>query len=323
MKARTKRKAGAELMVRTGPKATLQTLRAELHRILHQKEELADTLLCALLCSGHILFEDVPGVGKTTLIKAVAKLLGLEMARVQCTSDLLPSDILGVEVFSSEKEQFAFHKGPIFSNIVFVDELNRCSPRTQSALLEAMAEGIVTLNRTTHPLPNPFVVFATQNPSDFVGTYPLPESQLDRFAAKIHLNYPSASREKEILMHSVTDPLSDVPQLNLGPELLAQMQAATEKVHVEERVVDYVKRFIDATRNHPAIRLGVSTRGGVIWVRMAKAHASINGRDYVTPDDLHALAVPCLLHRLVSRNGADPLPALQEILSSIPIENVL
>ncbi len=322
MKARVKRK-GADLTVRTGPKATLAMLRTELHRLLHQKEEIADTLLCALLCSGHLLFEDVPGVGKTTLIKAVAKLLGLEMARVQCTSDLLPSDILGVEVFSTEKEQFAFHKGPIFSNIVFVDELNRCSPRTQSALLEAMAEGIVTLNRTTYTLPNPFVVFATQNPSDFVGTYPLPESQLDRFAAKIHLNYPSSNREKEIFMRSAADPISDVPQLNLGPELLSEMQSSTEQVHVEARVVDYVKRFIDATRNHPAIRLGVSTRGGVIWVRMAKAHAAINGRDYVTPDDLHALAIPCLLHRLVSRNGADALPVLQEILSSIPIENVL
>jgi len=317
MKAQARSKSAA-----VDSRSALVELRRNLHVILNQKEDVADTLLCALLCSGHVLFEDVPGVGKTTLIKTLAKLLGLDMSRIQCTADLLPSDILGIEVFSSEKDTFTFHQGPIFSHIVFVDELNRCSPRTQSALLEAMAEGIVTLNRTTHALPSPFVVFATQNPSDFVGTYPLPESQLDRFSAKIHLNYPSESRERSIFSQSSPDPIAGVPELNFGPETLSDLQKSIEGIHVSDRVVDYAKRVVDSTRNHPGIRLGVSTRGGVIWIRMAKAHALLEGRDFVTPDDLHALAIPCLLHRLVSRTGNDALPALQEILTSTPVDHV-
>lgn len=299
---------------------SIVTLREALHAFLNQKEDVADALLCSLLSGGHVLFEDVPGVGKTTLIKSISKMLGLEMSRIQCTSDLLPSDILGVEVFSSRKEDFSFHKGPVFSNLVFVDELNRCSPRTQSALLEAMAEGVVTLNRTTYELPKPFVVFATQNPSDFVGTYPLPESQLDRFAVKLHLHYPSSPREKEIFQVASGDPLQQVASLNVGAPVLEQWQQQAEKVHISDRVVDYVHRLVDATRNHPSIRLGVSTRGGVTWIRMARAYALLMGRDYVIPDDLHALARACLVHRLVPRNGADAVAALQECLTSTPVE---
>ncbi len=325
MKAQSMKKASANLSAAkpVNAKAALVSLRTQMHLMLAQKEPLADTLLCAILSGGHVLFEDVPGVGKTTLIKGVTKLLGVEMARVQCTSDLLPSDIIGVEVFSSDKEGFVFHKGPVFSHVLFVDELNRCSPRTQSALLEAMAEGVVTLNRTTYALPSPFLVFATQNPSDFVGTYPLPESQLDRFAARLHLNYPGLAQERRIFEKSSADPVALMRPEVIGVDALIALQKAAEKTHLSDRVVDYMTRIIDRTRNHPGIRLGVSTRGGVVWVRMARAHALLNGRDFVTPDDLHALAIPCLLHRIVARGGQDALPALQEILASTPVENVL
>ncbi len=317
MKAQSKVPASNESQL-----TSLKQLRKSLGDVLAGKEEVASHMLCALLCSGHVLFEDVPGVGKTTLIKTLSRLLGMEMARIQCTSDLLPSDILGVEVFNHENQGFVFHRGPIFSQLVFVDELNRCSPRTQSALLEAMGEGVVTLNRNSYALPKPFIVFATQNPSEFVGTYPLPESQLDRFSAKIHLDYPSAERERSIFQKSSADPLSDVAAIPGTRVALGELQGLVEATHVSDRVADYAKRVVDATRNHPALRLGVSTRGGVSWVRMAKAHALLEGRDFVTPDDLFALSRVCLLHRLVSRSGADALPALQEVLSSTPIENV-
>jgi len=196
------------LIVRPETRAALHQFRSEVLHFLAGKEALVDAILSAILSSGHILLEDVPGVGKTTLIKAVAKLMGCEMKRVQCTSDLLPSDIIGVEVYNTQEHEFVFHKGPIFTNIILADELNRASPRTQSALLEAMGEGFVTVERKTYPLPKPFIVFASQNPSHHIGTYPLPESQLDRFSVKLSLNYPSQNKEIEIFAVSSLDPLT-------------------------------------------------------------------------------------------------------------------
>jgi MoxR-like ATPase len=299
----------------------LDTLRRALQAFLVGKEALGDLILCGVLASGHILFEDIPGIGKTTLIKALAKLLGLEMSRIQCTSDLLPSDILGVEVYSASREAFVFHPGPVFSNFLLVDELNRTSPRSQSALLEAMAEGVVTINRKVYPLPQPFLVFATQNPSDHVGTYALPESQLDRFAARVRLWYPVDAQERQIFTQSARDPLEALSAGHLGPDTLCRWQAAAEGVHVSDRVIDYVKKVVDRTRSHEALKLGVSTRGGVIWLRMARARALLCGRDYIIPDDLLALAGPCLGHRVIPRSaGADMTLVLDGILKSIDIE---
>ena len=300
---------------------SLQSLRIGLAPFLVGKEALGEVLLCGLLSSGHILFEDIPGIGKTTLIKALAKLVGVPLSRIQCTSDLLPSDILGIEAYSAERDEFKFHPGPIFANFILVDELNRTSPRTQSALLEAMAEGVVTINRKAYALSRPFLVFATQNPSDYLGTYALPESQLDRFAAKIRLSYPADTQERKIFTASALDPLSTLAEGQLGSEIILQLQSEVEKVFVSERVVDYVRSVVEKTRHHDALKLGVSTRGGVIWLRMARARAILHGRDFVTPDDLLILAIPCLAHRITARStGADAAVILDSILSTVDIE---
>jgi MoxR-like ATPase len=298
----------------------IQTLRQSLEALLRGKADTVETLLCALGSQGHVLLEDVPGVGKTTVIKALAKMLGLEMSRIQCTSDLLPSDILGVEIYSPQKDAFIFHPGPVFSSILFVDELNRCSPRTQSALLEAMAEGVVTVNRRAYPLPKPFLVFATQNPSEYTGTYALPESQLDRFAARIQMGYPLADKEREILMGAQRDPIAAIPSNIVPATFVAEFEQLTERVQTSDRLVAYAMRVIQATRSHAAIVAGVSTRGAVAWLRMAKARALLENRNYVIPDDLMALAERCLAHRLVIQGTVKAGSVLTEILTSTPVE---
>jgi len=300
--------------------ANLQKFRENLGKLLRGKEEVVEGILSALLASGHILLEDVPGVGKTTLIKAVSQLLGLDMKRIQCTSDLLPSDIIGVEVFDQQRQEFKFHEGPLFSNIILADELNRASPRTQSALLEAMGEGFVTVDRKTYPLPRPFFVFASQNPSDHVGTYPLPESQLDRFAIKIQLNYPSEEKEMEIFQLSQRDPLAFLPTGVLTLAELEALQTTVESVHISDRVAAYVKRFVDATRKHESLKLGISTRGGVSWLRLARARAVLSRRDYVTPDDLIFLAPQCLSHRVITQAGNDGAHVIQNLLNTIDVD---
>ncbi len=267
-----------------------------------------------------MLLEDVPGVGKTTFIKALARLLGLGMGRVQFTSDLLPADILGVEVFDSRVQEFVFHRGPIFTEILLADELNRASPRTQSALLEAMGEGQVTVDRKTYPLPQPFVVFASQNPLDNVGTYDLPESQLDRFAAKVRLGYPSERHELDILQAAQRDPLAALPSGIISVDELRTLMQAVDEVHTAERVAAYAKRLIDASRASADLRIGVSTRGGIIWMRMARAMALRSGRDFVTPDDLQALAGVCLAHRLVPQAGATADAVVRQLIAQTPIE---
>lgn len=300
--------------------ASLSRMRESLAALLRGKEPIVEAMLCAVLSSNHVLLEDVPGVGKTTIIKAIARLLGLEMRRIQCTSDLLPSDIIGVQIFNSVTQEFVFHKGPLFSHVVLSDELNRASPRTQSALLEAMGEGFVTVDRNTFPLPRPFLLFAAQNPSDHLGTYPLPESQLDRFGVKLVLDYPTPVKEKEIFNLASADPLRDLPEGVLSSEQLERLQAAADAVYISDRIADYVKRFVDATRAQPTLKRGVSTRGGVTWLRIARARAVLHSRDYLTPDDLIALAPSCLSHRVVPQSGNDPKQVIERLLNVVDIE---
>lgn len=276
--------------------------------------------LCAILAQGHVLLEDVPGIGKTTFIKSIAKMLGLDFKRVQFTNDVLPSDVIGVEVYNPKENKFQFHKGPIFTHIVLADELNRASPRTQSALLEAMGEGSVTIEGKSERLPTPFVVFATQNPNESIGTYPLPESQLDRFAVKIKLDYPSKAKEIEILRVATLDPLASVPEAILGVEDLKKTQLALDGVFVADRVLQMAKRVVDASRHSESIKLGISTRGGVSWVRMAKAKALIEGRDYIIPDDLLNLAESVLAHRIIPRAGVDGRDAVANLIAQIEID---
>ena len=294
--------------------------RAQLQNILLGKEKLVDAILCATLAQGHVLLEDVPGVGKTTVIKAISRLLGLGMKRIQCTSDLLPSDIIGVEVFNPTTNEFVFHEGPVFTNVVLADELNRSSPRTQSALLEAMGEGMVTVDRKTYALPKPFIVFAAQNPSDHLGTYPLPESQLDRFSIKICLDYPETKKEIEIFSHGSLDPLAPLTAQSLTSEKLSQLQNTIDEIFISEPIATYVKRFVDATRNHVSVRRGVSTRGGVSWIRMARAKAMLAKRDYVIPDDCMATAAYCLPHRILSKTGSAPSDIIASLVATISIE---
>jgi len=298
----------------------LIALSQELGSIAHDKPLVSTVTIAALLSSGHVLLEDVPGIGKTTFVKALAKMLGLPMKRIQFTNDMLPGDILGTELFDQKSQAFVFHKGPVFTNIVLADELNRASPRTQSALLEAMGEGVVTIGGKPEALPRPFMVFATQNPHEHLGTYPLPESQLDRFSAKLKLDYPSRMREQEVFRLSSLDPLAQIKSDVVTVAEMTEMREVLESIHLSDRVVAYVKRFVDASRHNDKLELGVSTRGGVSWIRMARARAMVEGRSYVIPDDLIAIAVPCLAHRVVTRNGSKSDPVILELTESVPLE---
>jgi MoxR-like ATPase len=299
---------------------SLKLLRKQMELLVPEKPMVCTVSLCAILAQGHVLLEDVPGIGKTTFIKSIAKMLGLDFKRVQFTNDVLPSDVIGVDVYNQETQKFQFHRGPIFTQIVLADELNRASPRTQSALLEAMGEGSVTIEGRSQPLPKPFVVFATQNPNESIGTYPLPESQLDRFAAKIRLDYPSKSKEIEILRVATMDPLASVPEKLLENGELLRTQAALDGVFVADRVLSIAKRVIDASRHAESIKLGISTRGGVSWLRMAKARALTEGRDYVIPDDLLYLATSSLSHRIIPRAGLDGNEAIKNIIAQVDID---
>lgn len=263
------------------------------------KRRTVELMLAGILARGHILVEDVPGVGKTSLSQALARALGLSFNRIQVTSDLLPSDILGVNVFDSTTGQFEFRPGAIFAHVVLADEVNRTTPRTQSALLEAMSEAQVSLDGVTHPLPQPFILLATQNPREHAGTYPLPESQLDRFLMRLEMGYPARDIERQILLsRGGEDPLDQIAPVTHATELL-RMQAAAPAVHLEPAVVDYVMRLVEATRETPLLSLGVSTRGALALLRAAQAHALVDGRGFLLPDDVKAVAPACLAHRIV------------------------
>ncbi len=265
---------------------------------MHGKADVIDLLLVGVLGGGHVLIEDVPGVGKTTMAQALARSFGVTFTRVQFTPDLLPTDILGSQVLNPREGTFAFHRGPIFTNVLLADEINRASPRTQSALLEAMNEAQATVDGVTHPLPQPFFVLATQNPVDYQGTYPLPEAQLDRFLLRIGVGYPLPADElKMIYARQRDNPLLRATAV-CTKEDLVDLQKAVRDVEVKEDVARYLLRIVGKTRDHPDLQLGVSPRGALAFFRAVQARALLAGRAYVTPEDVQALAAPVLAHRV-------------------------
>ena len=276
----------------------LSDLEANLGLAIRGKHEVLRLSLVCLLARGHLLIEDVPGVGKTTLAHALARSVHCGFHRLQCTSDMLPSDVLGVTVYNARTEAFEFKPGPIFTNFLLADEINRATPKTQSALLEAMNERQVTIDSRSYPLSQPFMVMATQNPVEHHGTYPLPESQLDRFLMRLRIGYPDPASEREILRYSPASAPASVAPL-LSAEEMLQLQDCVHQVSVDEALVDYMMAIVERTRTHESLALGVSPRGSQALFRAAQALAMVEGRDYVIPDDIKRLAVPIFAHRVV------------------------
>ncbi len=277
----------------------LQALQDNIEKVIIGKSDVVRQTIITLLARGHLLIEDIPGVGKTTLAQSLALSIDLGFQRIQFTSDLLPSDILGVSVFNQRAEKFDFMPGPIFHSILLADEINRTTPRTQSALLEAMNEKQVTVEGKTYKLPEPFMVLATQNPVEHYGTYPLPDSQLDRFLMSLDIGYPDREKEVEILTRkSYGTGQNDLGQVISGPEII-ELQDLAERVKIEQSLIDYIVRIVNSTRQSPRLRMGVSTRGALAFKQAAKARAMIEGRDYVIPDDIKQLARPVLAHRII------------------------
>jgi MoxR-like ATPase len=277
----------------------IRRLQETIESVIRGKPESVRLAVVCLLAEGHLLIEDVPGVGKTTLARVLARAFDCTFHRIQFTSDLLPSDILGVSVFNQSDHSFQFRRGPIFAHFVLADEINRTTPKTQSALLEAMSEGRVSADHDTYTLPRPFMVIATQNPIEYHGTYPLPESQLDRFLLRIRMGYPDAEAEKEILRRK--SHLPDVESLEpiLAPEDILEAQSAASRNRIDESLLDYVMRIVRATRESEFLVMGVSPRGSIALCRAAQALAYFEGRDYCIPDDIKRLALPVLAHRVV------------------------
>ncbi len=291
-------------------------LEAHVSSVLRGKPETVRLAVVCLLARGHILIEDVPGVGKTTLAQALARSLGLAFQRIQFTSDLLPSDILGVSIFNQQLQAFEFKPGPIFANVVLADEINRASPKTQSALLEAMSERKVSLDRQRHSLPEPFLVLATQNPLEYVGTFPLPESQLDRFMMSLALGYPPREEERSLLLEGgVEEALERMAPVVSRAELL-ELQRRVPEVQVAEKVADYIVTLAEATRRSGDFLLGVSTRGAQHLYRAAQAAALCEGRSFVIPDDVQRLLGPVGAHRVILRRGSAGLDAAREALAA-------
>ncbi len=306
----------------------LDRLRASLNRTLLGKPDVVEFVLACLLARGHLLLEDLPGLGKTTLAKGLAAGVGGQFARVQCTPDLLPSDLTGVNIFNQKSREFEFLPGPVFTDVLLADEINRTPPRTQSALLEVMAERQVTVDGVQRKLSDQFFVIATQNPIEMEGTYPLPEAQLDRFAMKLRIGYPSPDHEQMMLAAAVGDRNSLEAVTALAPGQLGQIQSHVAQVAVEPTVRDYLVRLADATRRHPKVRLGLSPRGLLTWQRVGQAWAYLKHRDFVTPDDVVDVAQPVLDVRLgidclssdQLDSGADPSdPVTREILDSVSV----
>jgi len=309
-----------------GSTEIIRRLEDNIGRTLVGKPEVVRLAVIGLVAKGHLLIEDVPGVGKTTLAAALARSIGVGFQRIQFTSDMLPSDVLGVSVWEPKSGEFVFKPGPLFTNIVLADEINRTTPKTQSALLEAMNEAQVSLDHSTYPLPRPFMVLATQNPREYEGTFPLPESQLDRFLLRIRIGYPQAADEKAVLRGDGTPPPAGLAPTVLVDEVLA-LQEAAERVRAEESVLDYLVALVTATRRSPLLALGVSPRGSLALLRAARARALADGRDYLLPDDIKELAVSALAHRVIVRaslagaaaGGMDGEAAVAAILRDIPV----
>jgi MoxR-like ATPase len=312
--------------LRIQPQQSSELVRLEtaLNEAIRGKPEVVRLALVAALADGHMLIEDVPGVGKTTLARALARGIGGQFNRIQFTSDMLPADILGVSIYEPDAHNFKFHPGPIFAHLLLADEINRTTPRTQSALLEAMSEGRCTVEQVTRPLPRPFLVMATQNPKEHHGTYPLPESQMDRFMLRIRIGYPEADLEKSILKDfGHEDAAEQVPAIMSTDRLLFHQQAVA-RVVVREEVLDDLMAIVTATRQHPEIHLGVSPRGAISVYRAAQARAYVDGRDFATPDDVRSLVLPCFVHRVVTRGSVEDggrgeaEALLREIMEGIP-----
>ena len=306
----------------------LDRLVDEVETVFRGKRETVRLSLASLLARGHVLFEDIPGVGKTTLARALTAALGLEFRRIQFTSDLLPSDVLGVSIYNPRTHDFETRPGPIFTNVVLADEINRAPPRTQSGLLEAMQEGRVTIDERSYDLPRPFLVMATQNPLEQHGTYPLPESQLDRFLMRVSIGYPDADEERSVLLQSVgvDDPVERIRAVLDARQVLA-LQERVERVHADPSIVDDLMAVVQATRREPRLRAGASTRAAIGLFRAARAWALVDGRDFLAPDDVRRLVVPCLAHRLLPLGASSPtgeayeesVAVLEGIMDALPV----
>lgn len=298
----------------------------EVKKAIVGKERVLKLILTTILADGHVLIEDLPGLAKTLMAKSFAKALGLEFKRVQFTPDLLPSDIIGVSVFNQKTLEFEFRKGPVFTNILLADEINRAPPKTQSALLEAMQERQVTVEGKTYILPKPFVVIATQNPIEQEGTYPLPEAQLDRFLVRLRVGYPTKGEEIEILKRRMARKQEEV-EINsiLTPEEVVQMQRAVEDVYVSDAVLEYIADIVEATRTSKReIEIGASPRGSLALLKLSRAYAALEGRDYVIPDDVKAVAVPALSHRLILKRelwytNVSQDAVMERVLNKVPV----
>jgi MoxR-like ATPase len=296
-------------------------LRDNIAKAVKAPEGVIRDVLVALFAEGHVLIEDYPGVGKTALARALARSLEAEYARIQCTADLLPADVVGTNVYDQRENRFEFRPGPVFANVVLVDEVNRASPKTQSGLLEYMQEGNVTVDRHTHELARPFIVVATQNPVEYEGTYPLPEAQLDRFMVRVSLGYPSAGQESQMLLdHAQSDRVLDLePVADVGDVLAAQTAAGA--VHGSDALRRYVVSILETTRADPRVELGASPRAGLMLFRAAKAMAALDGRDHALPDDVQALADSVLAHRLLlgpASGGDERAAVVRDALERVP-----
>ena len=300
----------------------IHELRRSIESVIRGKAEVVEHTLVTLFAQGHLLIEDVPGVGKTMLAQALARSLDASFRRIQFTSDLLPSDIVGVSVYQPQSSSFEFKPGPIFSHVLLADEINRATPKTQSAMLEAMNEAQVTVDSSSYPLPQPFIVLATQNPIEHQGTYPLPESQLDRFLMRIRMGYPSEDAEKALLVaQQIEHPIESVEPVMTGRDVVA-IQEAVRRVRIDASIVDYLVRLAAASRRSEKLSIGVSPRGTLLLQRATQARALLEGRDFVVPDDVKAVAIPVLSHRVIPRGPQGPLsaaPIIEDLLSEVAV----
>jgi MoxR-like ATPase len=301
-----------------------QAIVANVEKVIIGKRDAVELAVVGLLCQGHLLIEDVPGVGKTMLARSIAKSIGCAFRRIQFTPDMLPSDVTGVSIFNQQSREFEFREGPVFAQIVLADEINRATPKTQAALLEAMEERQVTVDGVTRTLTRPFLVLATQNPIEYEGTFPLPEAQLDRFMLRIRLGYPSARDEMAMLdAQQFKHPIEEIAQV-VDTSALLQAQEEIKSIHVDDKIKSYIVELMTQTRKHPEVSLGASPRGSLVLYRTAQARAAMSARDYVTPDDVKALAPVCLAHRMIVSPSArikdvTAESVLTEILNSVPV----